>query len=436
MSSQPLRRSRRLASIISASYWISIGYSENDAQAIEKLQNDMKKYCDGGGDQTDIKLGGGYYIDDSMINIPNRYILPHWNKLAKALIGRTSMENVDLYGISIPISVLDIILPAFQSMNLNRLYLCNVGLDSDGLLRLSSFLEDNTSLKVLYLGGDTIDDISIASSLSYAIKSHPSLNTLVFSACGCSNNTVLEKILEGCAKLRILSISFETLGLDATVIADFIRSNHSIQGIILDHDKISDDDTLLFASALKMNTQLRQLDLSDNKITEEGENVLLNALFDQTSMDSIVESNHTCVPYTFDVSKPSIVAQRPPLEQELLTINTNNFISIKQKIRRKVVLALCGVDGGLFDLSHLNDLPLKLMPRVLELIQEFTASRGKQLIRIHTATRTDLIGKQTEKDALSRLFHTLRGWELPLLFENLKPKKGLAAGKRKRKTRR
>jgi len=76
------------------------------------------------------------------------------------------------------------------------------------------------------------------------------------------------------------------------------------------------------------------------------------------------------------------------------------------------------------------------MPRVLELIQEFTASRGKELIRIHTATRTNLIGKQSEKDALSRLFHTLRGWELPLLFENLKPKKGPAAGKRKRKTRR
>ena len=27
---------------------------------------------------------------------------------------------------------------------------------------------------------------------------------------------------------------------------------------------------------------------------------------------------------------------------------------------------------------------------------------------------------QLERDALSRLFHTLRGWELPLLFENLR----------------
>ena len=44
------RRSRRLATIIPASHWISIGYSEDDATAMEKLQNDMKKYCDGDDD--------------------------------------------------------------------------------------------------------------------------------------------------------------------------------------------------------------------------------------------------------------------------------------------------------------------------------------------------------------------------------------------------
>jgi len=68
------------------------------------------------------------------------------------------------------------------------------------------------------------------------------------------------------------------------------------------------------------------------------------------------------------------------------------------------------------------------MPRVLELIQK------------HSEARTGAVKStpiQLEKDALSRLFHTLRGWELPLLFENLRPKKASAAGKRKRrKTRR
>ena len=42
---------------------------------------------------------------------------------------------------------------------------------------------------------------------------------------------------------------------------------------------------------------------------------------------------------------------------------------------------------------------------------------------------------QLEKDALSRLFHTLRGWELPVLFENLKGPSADSKRKR-RKTRR
>ena len=92
-----------------------------------------------------------------------------------------------------------------------------------------------------------------------------------------------------------------------------------------------------------------------------------------------------------------------------------------------MVLALCGVDGGVFDLSHFNDLPLSLMPRVLELIQEHSQSRKK-------AVKSTPV--QLEKDALSRLFHTLRGWELPSLFENLGSPSAKRATRKRRKTRR
>lgn len=88
------------------------------------------------------------------------------------------------------------------------------------------------------------------------------------------------------------------------------------------------------------------------------------------------------------------------------------------------MLALCGVDGSLFDLSHFNDVPLQLMPRVLELIQK------------HTTRRSSNTPVQLEKDALSRLFHTLRGWELPVLFENLNNLSTNAGKRKRRKTRR
>ena len=153
-------------------------------------------------------------------------------------------------------------------------------------------------------------------------------------------------------------------------------------------------------------------------------------MFDPTSMDSIIESNHILQAFTFDITKPRLYAQRPLLEQEVLRINKRSSkgdYTIQQTIRKKVVLALCGVDGGLFDLSHFNDLPLGVMPRVLELIQE------------HGEARTHVVRSmpgQLEKDALSRLFHTLRGWELPLLFENLRIPCSNGGKRKRRKTRR
>jgi len=441
MSSQPpLRRSRRLASIIPASYWISIGYSQDDAKLIEKLQNDLKRYCEEDRGETKIELDGeGGRRNEETINIPNRYILPHWKRFATALNGRTSFEEINIRGISLPVPVLDTIFPALISMNLRDVVLCNVGLGNDGFQHLSSFVKGSTSIRYLALGGEEVHDLTVAESLSNALHSHSSLEHAGFIDCfgNATDAIVLEKILESCGRIKVFGLAMNRLRSEAAIVlADFIRNNPILQQLDLEHNNISDNDALILAASLKKNTNLNRLDLQNNNITEEGEKALLNALYDPTSMDSVVESNHTCMAYTYDIKNATVVAQRPPIETEVLTINTNNFIDIKKKIRRKIVLALCGVDGGLFDLSHLNDLPLKLMPRVLELIQEFTASRGKEFIRIHTATRTDLIGKQTEKDTLSRLFHTLRGWELPLLFENLKPKKGLAAGKRKRKTRR
>ena len=377
MSSQPLRRSRRLASIIPASYWSSIGYTEDNALAMERLQENMKEYCDGGGETTIRIYGRGEEV------LPHHdMMLPHWKKLAKSLSGRTSINSIQICSVSLPISVLDVMFSALHSVDITQLVLDGTDLGKVGLHRLISFLGDNKSLRYLGIGEDLLNDISIASSLSDSIQNHPSLERVGLSSCGLNNYDVFEKVLEGCTGLESLSCTFEESGLDVTGLSNFIGSNHRLERIMMKQCNISDNDILLLASALKMNTHLIQLDLTDNKITEEGDNNLLKALFDPTSMDSIIESNHTCMAHTYDVSNASVISQRPAIEKEVFAINNNG--SIKQKIRKKVVLALCGVDGGLFDLSHLNDLPLKLMPRVLELIQEYTASRGKDLIRIHT----------------------------------------------------
>lgn len=414
------RRSMRLAAVIPASHWISIGYSEHTAQAMEKLQNDMKKYTDSCSDHT------GILLKASGVSLPHHdMMLPHWKKLFKALHGRTSVEEIIFCNICLPPPVLDIIFPALQTINFNGLILGKVALGRDGHQRLSSFLKDNRGLKSLVLGNDVID-VSIANSLSNAVKDHPTLNVFGLVHYGLNNIPILKKLLE-CKRKRIrkLGLAMNNIGSEAVaVLADFICSDCPLEILDLSRNRISDIDTLLLASALDKNTNLRQLDLRHNDITEEGIKNLCTALYDPTSMDSIIESNHRCIAYIHDIDDQSVIAQRPRLEREIFMINSRD-ISIQQKIRKKVVLALCRVDGGLFDLSHLNDLPLSLMPRVLEQIQEHTIIRR---IKVKHAL------VQLEKDALSRLFHTLRGWELPLLFENLRvPSANNATGKRKRR---
>ena len=444
------RRSRRLATMIPASHWISMGYSEDDAYIMEDLQNDIKKYCDNSGDEIYLVHYGNLGNDVPLSH--HDLMIPHWKRLFKAIHGRTSVEEFDIGGICMPISVLDIMFPALQSMNLDCLYLCTMGLENDGFQLLSSFIKHNSSVTRLVLEGNKFDDVPTAATFSNAVKDHPNLEMLSFYNCSLSSNIdFLRKILEGCKRKNRLGlvISLDSFGTEAiSVMADYISSNHLLRSINLSGNNIKDSGAAQLATALKTNTNMHGLHLYDNDITEDGESCLRKVLFDPTSIDSIVQSNHRSRVYTYDNddSDNSIIAHRPPLEKEILRINKEEY-TIGQKIRKKVVLALCGPNRELFDLAFLNGLPLELMPRMLELIQEYGRTRTEAFRFMLPDGREDGIleeidryigpwpsSKQLEKGALSRLFHTLRGWELPLLFVNLStPSSNVTTGKRKRR---
>ena len=71
MSNQSVlpRRSRRLATFIPAPYWISFGYSQEDAELMEKLQNDIKKYSEDNDDDNEIELQGIQNMNLSLTTI-------------------------------------------------------------------------------------------------------------------------------------------------------------------------------------------------------------------------------------------------------------------------------------------------------------------------------------------------------------------------------
>ncbi|KAL9186893.1 hypothetical protein ACHAXT_010613 [Thalassiosira profunda] len=154
-----LRRSRRLATIVPASDWIGMGYDAEAAAALEFLQLDIQALCEGGegDDARVINLRGRVSDDaDESISTYSRFLggptphsdlmIPHWERLAKTL-ALGDVENFVVASINLPRPVLDTILPALSmSHNLSNLELMHTDMGSAGVLRLSSFLRNNTSL--------------------------------------------------------------------------------------------------------------------------------------------------------------------------------------------------------------------------------------------------------------------------------------------------
>ena len=79
----------------------------------------------------------------------------------------------------------------------------------------------------------------------------------------------------------------------AVKIAEYLESDPPIDRIDLDHNRLNDDDAILISQALKRNTNLKTICLLMNNITSIGVKVLLNCVFDSSSLNAISESNHT-----------------------------------------------------------------------------------------------------------------------------------------------
>jgi len=156
------------------------------------------------------------------------------------------------------------------------------------------------------------------------------------------------------------------------------------------------------------------LKLNENSITDEGRRLVEKALFDSTSKEAILTSNHDCMVSMYDNEYRDLISF------EVALINGGESYNRAMKQKSKVVVALCQAGGEQFDLGFFNDIPLELMPRVLRLVQYHSLCRLDQLNRM-----------QLDTEKLSRLFHNLRWWKLPLLFQNLARPKILSRKRRK-----
>jgi len=94
--------------------------------------------------------------------------------------------------------------------------------------------------------------------------------------------------------LTRLDLSLNYIGVrGAEALAEVVAYNSTLEHLLLRSNSVGDLGATLFASALKTNDTLLELNLGYNGITSVGMKELRTAVYDTTSLNSLVTSNHT-----------------------------------------------------------------------------------------------------------------------------------------------
>lgn len=230
--------------------------------------------------------------------------------------------------------------------------------------------------------------------------------------------------------VRVISLSNNCLrSCAASVVAKLLAANPCTMALHLNGNMFNDDDAAMFATSLKSNTNLLRLNLSGNNFTEVGIKTLYKSIFDDESLNSIHDSNHTCwlnlfadgepIPNGIDESMLYMNREKfdPfPIKAKLsCLISANGNLSLGNKMlqveeRRRVQVLHALLDDSVnFNMQYLDargansaedvmlrkrivdDIPMELMPKVLAFLRKtrkYTGTDEMNLDRMFQVVRS------------------------------------------------
>jgi hypothetical protein len=288
-------------------------------------------------------------------------------------------ENVEIKKERIA-ALVDICSSGSANNIITKIIFNNVNLCEEGITWLSKLVDVSSELQLFCLRHNWIDNMESARCLSRSLKSHTCINTLSLAHCDLgSSPEILLAVLQ--SDIRYIGLSNNNIdSFGAVTIAEYLESNPPIYHIDLEHNRLNDNDASLISQALKRNTHLGQIDIFANNITSIGAKALLSCVFDSSSLNSILESNHILVSMNI-------------LYEES---NKNLHDCIKRLLEldqfQKIMLALQDKDSLL---KYLANVPAELLPEVLAF------PRGR-------------IADERKHKHL--MYSTMRWWNMPMLY--------------------
>lgn len=404
------------------SYWVSLGFDEDYAHQMALLLDNMKDYTHklrSGNPVEKIAVAASSSLGGTML-LHNDRLLPHWNELVNALSqyqlskhhGRQCLALFEI-GPTVQLhpKVLLLLAPALKKLHMKELSLKNNRFGRKGVLFLSDILQSNPFLERLTLGINHCESVSDMMCISNSIVSRSAyspFNTLnLYFTFNGNDPAIMHTLLNSCYRLENLYLNGNDIGsVGAFLIANFLEYNPLLVFMDLDDNHLNDDDVILFANALKSNTNLKDLSLGRNDFTDVGKQALLKVIFDASSLHSCAASNHSC----------QIEGTPSDSTVDIAEINRRGHSPDNRAM--KIFTVLSGTDDGFFNLNCLGDISYKLIPRVLSLAQEFT-ERTPELSASYfeqtgqrSANWDDL---EEEYVPITSVFELLRGWAVPSL---------------------
>ena len=238
--------------------------------------------------------------------------------------------------------------------------------------------------------------MEIAQRFSDVLKNHTTLEQFNFGSYNLGERPdILCTMLDGIKNMNKVSFWHLELTSQGHHMANLVKTNPTLQELRAGCNCFNDNDAIAFANSLKSNTNLKYLSLMTQfgRMTEVGGEALLKSVFDNSSLNAVFDSNHTCKVEYDDMDE---------VQERLNTLFENN-LNRECIIKYKILLALglFDEDNGCFNVGFLNDISVQLTPKVLNYVQ-----LDDQLIP--SVSRGSIV-------SLNNVFQVMRNCVAPLL---------------------
>ena len=356
-------------------------------------------------------------------------LLPHWVEFRNAMIQwqlspirgirgsieRTQPFSVCLSRIELPVDILAELRECLHQNGLGHVQgfhlTKNEFQGSEGIEFALEMMQSQKKMTGFSYGRNPVDNGQHSQRLVDAIVSHPNISRVYLEGLLRGERNGRDYLVNLLRKEGMKQVDFAGCGVNTdgqSALFDVIKHHPNLVWLCLDHNKLNDRDAIGLSDALRYNRTLDELQLRGNEFTILGEEVLMNVVYNDSSLNAVADSNHVCTIEGLDSWDSSSV------------YNNSNYRHYKndQKLNRaqKIFDLLEERNIESTNVYHLEtemgEDTLKVVPLALAAVQIYGEQRLKR-----TEWRGTTFVTIEDAPELSITYELLRSWHVTALYE-------------------